>query len=299
MKKRKDLLQKGSIFATFLLAAVLPLSAQNLATAAVQKLNKPEDLYQHTDYEGSLALLNKNTQDAATNFLIGRDYFMQGELKKAADFLLKATQEEPTNSDYIDWLGRAYGRRAETANMLIAPGLASKARQAFEQAVETNPKNTDALSDLFDYYLNAPGFIGGGYEKAMSVADKTAAIDPPEGFYEKAKLAQKRKEYTAAEFHLRQAVAAAPHQVGHLVSLAKFLANQGRTQESDQVFAEAEKVAPNAPVVWYAHADVLIKQKRDLDEARALLEKYMRASITPDDPPKQEAFQLLKQVGGA
>jgi tetratricopeptide (TPR) repeat protein len=281
---------------TLLLSAVLfgylqPLRAHDLTEA--------EELYQHTDYAGSLALLNENTQDAATNFLIGRDYFMQGELKKATQYLQKATQEEPGNSDYVDWLGRAYGKRAETSNVLTAPGYASKAREAFERSVELDPKNSDALSDLFDYYLDAPGFMGGGYEKALAVAEKMSAIDPPEGFYEKAKLAQKRKEYSAAELHLRQAAAAAPQEVAHLVTLAKFLANQGRTQESDRIFRQAEEVNPNAPGVWFARADVLIKQQRDLNEARALLQKYMHASVTPDDPPKQQALRLLKQAGGA
>ncbi len=293
MQKRHVVLGKKLAlgFVAILLGAVFHTSAQTLT--------KAEELYQHTDYEGSLALLDKNTQDPATNFLIGRDYFMQGDLKKATDFLLKTTQEEPNNSGYIDWLGRVYGKRAETANIILAPGFASKAREAFERSVSLDPKNSDALSDLFDYYLNAPGFMGGGYEKAMSIADKTAAIDPPEGFHERAKLAQKRKEYRAAELHLREAVAAAPNEVGHLVNLAMFLANQGRNRESDEVFRQADKVSPDSPRVWYARADVLIRQKRDLEEARTLLEKYIRASITPDDPPKQEALHLLKQVGGA
>ncbi len=224
---------------------------------------------------------------------------MLGDLKNAADLFLKATQEDPSNSDYMDWLGRGYGRRAETTNFVAAPGFALKARQAFERAVQLNPRNSDALSDLFDYYLNAPGFMGGGYDKAMAVAAKTAAIDPPQSYHERAKLAQKRKEYDEAELHFRQAIAAAPHEVGHLVSLATFLANQGRTQESDQLFRDAEKLNPNAPAVWFARADLLIKQKRDLTQAKALLEKYLRASITPDDPPKPEAENLLKQVGGA
>lgn len=275
------------------------LSSGRAFQVSAQTLAKAEELYQHTDYDASLALLNKNTQDTAINFLIGRDYFMQGELKKATDYLFKATSEQPNNSEFADWLGRVYGRRAETSNMLSAPGFASKARRAFEQSVDLNPKNSDALSDLFDYYLNAPGFMGGGYEKAMVVADKMAVLDPSEGFFEKAELAQKRKEYSQAEVHLRQAVAAAPHEVGHLITLAKFLANQGRAQESDQTFRRAETINPNAPRVWFAYADTLIKQKRDLDEAKNLLDRYIHASVTPDDPPKEEALRLLKQVGGA
>jgi len=232
--------------------------------------------------------------------LIGRDYFMLGVWKDATESLLKATQAEPNNSEYVDWLGRAYGKRAETANPLLAPGLASRARDSFERAVELNPKNSDALSDLFDYYLNAPGFMGGGYEKAVNVSEKMAALDPPEGYSEKARLAQKRKEYATAEANLRQAIAVQPQGVGLWVNLARFLATQGRTTESDEVFRSAEKVDPNtAHRVWYARADLLIKQKRDLNEARALLQKYLHAPVTPDDPPKEQALRLLKKVAGA
>jgi Flp pilus assembly protein TadD len=218
-----------------------------------------------------------------------------GEFKKAGDYIQKAATGNPTNSEYLDWLGRAYGRRAETSNPLSAPSYASKARQAFEQAVKLNEKNTDALSDLFDYYVNAPGFLGGGLDKAEQVAQKIAAVDPPQGYYVRAQLAQKRKDFDNAEQSLRKAVAIAPHEVGHMITLAKFLANQGRTRESDAIFAQAERVNPNAPQVWFARADTLIKGNRNLQEARELLQKYVKAQVTVDDPPKTEAARLLKQ----
>jgi predicted Zn-dependent protease len=269
--------------------------------ATAPTVHKAEELYQKTDFEGSLALLDKQPTDSATQFVAARDYFMLGEFKKSVEYLQKAIAAEPNNSEYMDWLGRAYGKRAETANPLLAPGLASKARQAFERAVELDGTNRDALSDLFDYYLNAPGFLGGGYDKALAVANNMAKVDASEAYFAKAQLAQKHQEYEAAEQHLRQAVAVGPHEVGHLIALAKFLANEGRTRESDAVFQEAQKVSPNAPRVWFAKADVLIKQKRNLSEAKMLLEQYVQAPITPDDPPRQQAYQLLKQAeaGGA
>jgi hypothetical protein len=70
-------------------------------------------------------------------------------------------------------------------------------------------------------------------------------------------------------------------------------------RESDAVFLQAQRIAPNEPKLWFARADVLIRGKRNLEEARDLLEKYVNASITVDDPPKTEARRLLKQVGGA
>ncbi|MFL6354436.1 MAG: tetratricopeptide repeat protein [Bryobacteraceae bacterium] len=284
-------------------AGAVVLCAVWLSAAALTKtgptLTRAEDLYWHTQYEASLALLDKDAADAPTTFLIGRNYLMSGDPKKATEYLQKAVAADPRNSDYIDWLGRAYGRRAETSNPVMAPMLASKARQAFERSVALDPKNAEALSDLFAYYLEAPGFLGGGYDKAFAVAKTISAVNPAEGYFAKAQLAKKRREFNEAEQHLRQAAALAPQQVGRLIDLARLLADEGRTRESDAVFAQAQKLDPNAPKVWFARARTLIKQKRNFEEAKNLLQKYMRASITADDPPKNDALDLLRQVGGA
>ena len=294
MKQRKG---SGLLYGSQIALSLYLLACGALRVEA-ENLTQAEELYKHTDYAESLALLDLAQADATTFFLAGRDYFMLGDFKKAAEYLQKAVAGRPTDSDYVDWLGRAYGKRAETSNPLIAPGMAVKARQAFERSVELDPKNSDALSDLFDFYLDAPGFLGGGYEKARAVAEKIAAVDPPEGFFVKAKLAQKKNQYPTAEAHLRQAIAVAPHEVGHVIALAKLLATEGRVRESDAVLMAAQNAHPNAPQVWFARADLLVKQKRDLAEARRLLEKYVCAPITVDDPPKEEALRLLKRAGG-
>ncbi|MGA8030526.1 MAG: hypothetical protein WB992_25565 [Bryobacteraceae bacterium] len=285
---------------TALVALAAPLPAEGLSK---EDLSKAEELYQHTNYRASLRLLDQLLDPSSTNpavgFLMARNSFMLGDFKKAADYLEKATASQPNNSEYMDWLGRAYGKRAETSNPFSAPVFASKARRAFERSVELDSKNTDALSDLFDYYLEAPGFLGGGYDKALAVAEKMSAVDPPESYFAKAKLDQKRNEYQTAEQHLRQAVAAAPRGTGHIVALAELLATEGRTRESDALFLQAERIEPAAPQVWFAHANTLIKQKRNPDEAKLLLERYLQAQVTVDDPPKDDAMRLLKQVGGA
>lgn len=280
-------------------SSVLCALLLSVGSLAAQGVKEAEQLYTTTQYEASLALLDKHSNDPAVNFLLGRDYFMTGDFKAATERFLKATAADPKSGEYMDWLGRAYGKRAELSNPFQAPMYASKARQAFERAVELSPKNSDALSDLFDYYLDAPGFLGGGYDKAEDVAQKIAVIDPSEGYFERAKLAQKRKEFDSAEQHLRLAVAATPGKVAGLLTLARFLANQGRTRESDAMLAEAQRIQPDAPQVIYTRADLLIKQKRNLDEARELLKKYMASNLTVDDPPKSDAARLLHQAGGA
>jgi len=95
---------------------------------------------------------------------------------------------------------------------------------------------------------------------------------------------------------LRRAVELAPHQVGRLIDLARFLTKQGRIQEADQSLARADKIAPNNPELLYAKADLYIKGGRNLDLARDLLKRYMSSSLTPDDPPRSDAAKLLRRA---
>src|SRR5271167_467781 len=58
-----------------------------------------EELYTRTDYQGSLALLDKHSNDPEVLNLIGRDFFMMGEFHKAADYFSKALAADPKSSN--------------------------------------------------------------------------------------------------------------------------------------------------------------------------------------------------------
>src|SRR5260370_14446567 len=229
------------------------------------RLKRAEDLYDKTDYRASLALLREvSAPDAAAYFLMGRDYFMLAEYKKATDAFQKAVALQPSKSEYEHWLGRTFGRRAETSNPFAAPMYASKARQHFEQAVALDGANEEALNDLFDYYLQAPGFLGGGYDKAEAVAKRIAQRNEAEGHFAQAQLADKRKQFDTAEQQLRRAMELAPRQAGRVLDLAKYLAKLGRYQESEATFDKPAKRDPNPPKLRLAPASAYIPEKRDL-----------------------------------
>src|SRR5258706_10002875 len=138
------------------------LIAGTAGRAASVEWVRAHDLYQRTEYNQSLVqLLPLSTKDAATLQLIGQNYFMVGEYKKATESLEKALALAPEDAQCLLWLRRAYGRRAETSNPFSAPGYATKARQMLERAGEIDPSNKEAIGDLFDYYLDPPGFLGG------------------------------------------------------------------------------------------------------------------------------------------
>src|ERR1044071_399179 len=253
--------------------AMMKLSAGLFFTAILLVASAPDvdharKLYNLTEFDQSLKVLQAMPEkDGEIYERIGRNLYMMGEYKKASEALEKAAAADPDNSEIALGLGRAHGRRAETSSPFTAPGHATKARQWFEKSVELNPKNTEALSDLFEYYLEAPGFLGGGLDKAEGVAGQIAELDAAVGHWAKAKLAEKRKEFSSAEEQLRRAIDASPQRIGRFIDLAKFLAKQGRFQESDQNLARAEKLAPDTPRVIYAKADLYIKHGRNLSVA--------------------------------
>ena len=239
---------------------LLIFATAGLLAAGSPELERARSLYNLTAFDQSLRILEAiPAKNAAVYDLMGRDYYMQGDYKRSTAALEKALAAEPGDAFHALWLGRAYGRRAEGASLFTAPGYATKARQYLERAVELDPRNLEGLSDLFDYYLQAPGFLGGGEEKAQRTAAAIAKISPAEGYLTKAKLAEKRNEYSTAEAHLRSAVEAAPQQIGKLIELARFLVKQGRVQEADQSLARAEKIAPGSPRLMLAKADLYIK----------------------------------------
>ena len=283
----------------------MKLSAPLLFGAVLFAASRPEveqarKLYNSTDFEQSLKVLHAAQQkDAEVWELIGRNHYMMGDYKRASESLEKAAAADPANSSIALWLGRAFGRRAETSSFVTAPGHASRARQWFEKSVELNPKNLEALSDLLEYYLEAPGFLGGGFDKAAAVAQKMSQIDPAEGYWAKSKLAEKRKEFGSAEDQLKRALDASPQAIGRVIDLARFLARQGRFQEAHQTFAKAEQLGQNDPKVIYTKAELLIQQKQNLPVAKDLLKRYMTLKLTPDDPSRADAQKLLKQAEGS
>ncbi|MGA2881184.1 MAG: tetratricopeptide repeat protein [Bryobacteraceae bacterium] len=266
---------------------------------AQDSLSKAEDLYRRTDYQTSLTMMRESGQSSAQAFcLAGKDEFMLGDYKKASEAFERAFTLEPANADYALWLGRGFGRRAETASPFLAPRYAAKARGYFEKAVALDPKNEEALNDLFDYYLEAPGFLGGGFDKAEAIAKRIAEQNPAQGHFAQAQLADRRKQFDTAEQQLRRAIELAPRKVQRVLDLARYLAKHGRIPESEAAFNQAKQLAPDSPKVSFARAQTYIEQKRNLDQAKALLEQYLKSDLTPDDPSRQQAEKLLREASG-
>src|SRR4051812_5517684 len=103
----------------------LPLFASATAWAASAGVSpdfgRAQELYRRAEYRAVVStLLAVPAMSPAGYALIGKAYYMDGEFRNATTYLEKAVTQDPDNSDYYDWLGKAYGRRAEEASFLTA-----------------------------------------------------------------------------------------------------------------------------------------------------------------------------------
>ncbi len=268
----------------------LPVLAADLDRARAE--------YNRTEYASAIKVLEQSREPKGADAwkLIGQCSYQLGDFKKAVEAFEKAEAADPNSSQIKNWLGRGWGRRAETSNPLMAPGYASKARRKFEEAVALNPRDIDAVNDLFSYYLEAPGFLGGGLDKAMALAERIKTSDPAQYHSSLAQIAERRKQYDLAEGQLHKAIDLAPKQVGRVVDLARFLARLGRFNDAENTFQQASKIAPGSREVMYAHAEVLVASGQNLALAKRLLEEYQRGPLTPDDPSREDARRLLERI---
>jgi Flp pilus assembly protein TadD len=253
--------------------------------------------YNHTDYAGAAAILKHGSpEDARSLELLGRCFLMDADFRAAGEALEKAVALDPANSMTLTWLGRAYGRRAETSFAIAAMTYAVKARQSFEKAVRLDSHNSEAIYDLFEFYIQAPGIMGGGIDKARGLLPLMVQNDPAGASFAQARIAERKQEYRTAESQLRRAVQLAPRSPGLISDLARFLFERGRFEEGEKFFAQAEAVAPDARRILFVRAECYVQAKRNPEQARALLKRYLAAKdLTPDDPPRSEAVKLLKQ----
>lgn len=238
----------------------------------------------------------KNTpSDAASYNLLCRTYFTLGSWDRGIAACEKAVALEPGNSRYHLWLGRIYGEKADGANFLSAISLAKKVRTEFEKAVELGPDSVDARTDLAEFYLEAPGIVGGGKDKAEAQARTLATLDPGKAHWVSGRIAQKNHDDGVAEKEYRAAVDASHGSALAWLNLAFFYRHANRLDDMEDAIRHAASAQMNQPEVLMEGAEVLIRTGRNFPTAVQLLQRYLSNS-TVEQAPAFKAHYLLGTV---
>jgi tetratricopeptide (TPR) repeat protein len=250
-----NLLRKliGAGFILFALSALLSVTS----TAEMLAVSHADEAIRQLNQQ-----VNSNPRNAAAYSLLCRVYFLLDDWDNAIANGERAVQLDPEVGSYHLWLGRAYGRKAETVTLVTAFLLARKVAKEFERANELDPDDWTARRDLADFYVQAPLVVGGGEYKAERLANRT------------------------------QSGGAA----GPWLELARFYRGRTRWNEFDDAVQHALSSPKKTSEDVFDTGELLVTAGRMLLEASEELRLYLKGNTVDEHASAFRAHYLLGQI---
>ena len=262
-------------------------------------LESPRALLAAGRADEAVQVLQQEVARSATNAesqnLLCRAYFMIDQWDRGIAACERARDLDPQKSLYHLWLGRIYGEKADRVGFLAAASLAKKVRVSFERAVEFDPKSWEARTDLAEFYIEAPGVVGGGKDKAQAQADAIMPLNPAMAHWVAARLAEKNKDATGAEREYRAAIAASHSGTRAWLDLAIFLRHASRLDEMEHALQTLESSPVDRPESLMDGASVLLHAGRNYPLGVRLLRRYFSTGPV-EEGPAFKAHDLLGQL---
>jgi len=283
--------------------AIIFLLSSFFLVPGVSALASPKELLASGRVDEAVQVLeqqvSQSPNDASGFNLLCRAYFMMQDWDRGISNCEHARNLDPQNSRYHLWLGRIYGEKADRAGFFSAAGLVKKVRSSFERAVELAPNDWEARADLGEFYLEAPGIVGGGKDKARDQANALMPLRPAKAYWLLGRIAEKNKDMTEAERQFRAGIAAT-HSARSWVELAIFFRHQNRLDEMEKALRELENATIDDPLALMDGASLTVRTGRDPALGIRLLQRYFSAGTIEEGPAfKAHEYwgQLLERQG--
>jgi len=292
----------------FILFASANVGASTGASAGATASRKQEEgieagrrAYEASDYSRAAQLLQdavaKSPQNSEIYLLLTKTYYETQQHDAAIASAEKAVVLEPENSVYHEWLGRAYGGKAEHAGMFSGLSLAKKTRKEFETAVRLDGMNFSARQALIEYDCSAPGIAGGGEDKARPQIARLAELDAAEGHYATGNCRRQKKDFATADAEFTKALDNHPKSADLIYDIGDYAMKHSQPERLISVANEGEKAAPTDPRGDFYRAVALILTKNDSGDGESLLREYLKRAPNRNGYPRPwEAHEWLGRL---
>ena len=233
------------------------------------------------------AVTAQNYATAEAFFWLGRSYYELRDYDNAVVHTEKAVALDGGNSVYHQWLGRAYGGKADRERSFF---LAKKVKKELVEAVRLNPSNIEARLDLEDFCMNAPWIVGGNHDEAREQAEAIASIDHLEGHVARGKFAMdamKRPDLAEKEF--QQIVTAKANRLEPYLEAIAFYQKEHKLAEMGTAIQAAEQARPNDPRVEYFQGVQWVLAGVQPSQAEEYLKSYLASTPERSDWPSHAA----------
>src|SRR5271157_5133559 len=265
-----------------LVALLLSLAVQAIAGRAQEvPLDAARRAYERTDYAEAIAILDaaaaKEPNNGETQLLLTKAHIGVEQFNAAEKSGERAVAIDPKNSEYHNWLGQAYGGKADHSSVFTAYPLARKTRREFETAVRLDDHNFDAAQHLVEYDCTAPPFVGGGEEKARPLIQVLLRLDASQGYYAAGNCRRLKKDFSAADAEFLKALESHPKSLDNIEEIAGYFANHGMPERVLSAADAAEAAAPADPRGRFFRAMGWILKGENLPDAEKVLLNYIHA----------------------
>jgi tetratricopeptide (TPR) repeat protein len=255
-----------------------------------ESLDGGRHAYEASDYPKAAQLLQRaasnNSQNAEIYLLLAKTYNEMQQHDAAIANAERAVELDPQNSVYHEWLGRAYGSKAEHAGMFSGLSLAKKTRKEFETAVRLDEKNFSAGQALIEYDCSAPGIAGGGEDKARPEIARLAALDASEGHYAAGNCRRQKKDFATADAEFTKALETHPKSSDLIYDIGDYALKHAQPGRLVAVADEGEKIAPADPRGKFYRAVALVMTNNFTTTAESLLSEYLKAAPVRNGYPR-------------
>ncbi len=231
--------------------------------------------------------------DARAALYVGRAHLAEGHFDRAVDFLEKAAALDPRSAETQVWLGRAYGEKAMRAKVLSQASLAGKVRRAFARAVELDPANLDARMALVEYYVRAPGIMGGSMAKARAQAAAIRERDPLRGYQAFGRIAENGKKWDEALAEYDRAARDFPARKEPFIWRANLAAQRKDYARAFEILEELFRARPDEATVCFSIGRLGAQSGERLDRAEECLKRYLEHEPSREEPSLAAAHYQL------
>jgi len=282
----------GKGFLTILLMASAALAATSVKQDA--DLEAGRRAYEASDYVKAIQSLQtaaaKDPQNGDVHLLLAKSYLEMEQLDAAIKNAERAVTIDPQSSQYHEWLGRAYGEKADKVGWPPSKiSLAKKTGKEFEAAVQLDAKNFSAQQALIEFYCSAPGFVGGGEEKAPPQIERLAELDAAEAHYARGNCRRQKKDFTTAGTEFTKALESDPKSEELIYDIGDYAVKRSEPDRLLAVANAGERVAPSDPRRHFYRAVALVLKKENVAEAERLLREYLQKAPTRSGYPRPAA----------
>jgi len=239
----------------------------------------------------------KSSEDASLRFLLGQSYYQLRDFTRAMASFERAVLLAPNDSEYHDWLGKSYGRKAEESIFLSAMTWARKAHREFEIAVQLNPQNFEAQRDLIRYEMNAPSVVSGGDDKALRHIDALEKIDAVQGELARGEFFATKKRFPEADAVFAKIFESDSARAGVYFEVSDYYRDRPDAEKMREAIDKAVSIDPDDRRLKFYKGVLLVLQRKSPSEAEMLLKSYM--SSVPDNsdvPPHAVALEWLGKL---